>query len=407
MLLSSIGDGASWVVLSWAVYKESGNSASSLGLLVVAYTLPVIFGGLFAALLLDRFRIVNLLMTDNAIRGMAFGAAAILLFLGHAPLWLFFALAALYGSLKMFSLAGVPALIPALVDEHVLSTANALEVITFDLGAIIGPPLGGILIKVMSPAAVLVFDAVTYLILAGALFAVSEFSLIEKPPLKERRSSLMEGFAFIFNSRALLQITVMFMLFNVGGGLFSVVYPVFTTNTLHGSAFTYSLVLSGMGLGGLVASIVVGIFPTPRGLGKAIAYCQSVAGLCFLGLVSATLLPALVALFFAAAFTAPLTTWAQTLRMSVIPKDLRGRTFSILRTSMQGATPLGGILAASLVQHFGITPAILCGIFITAAPGFAGIVLFSQSSTVLGGRYSGGALKSSVEVADASESNLM
>ncbi len=43
-----------------------------------------------------------------------------------------------------------------------------------------------------------------------------------------------------------------------------------------------------------------------------------------------------------------MTIWAQTLRMQVIPPDLRGRTFALLRTLMQGVTPLGDALAGFL-----------------------------------------------------------
>jgi hypothetical protein len=49
----------------------------------------------------------------------------------------------------------------------------------------------------------------------------------------------------------------------------------------------------------------------------------------------------------------PLTIWAQTIRMRVIPPELRGRTFGVLRTLMQSTPPLGGLIAGALLADDG------------------------------------------------------
>ena len=51
---SVLGDAMSRVALTWYVYDLTG-SARALGLLTLAYTGPVILGGLIAGSLLDRF----------------------------------------------------------------------------------------------------------------------------------------------------------------------------------------------------------------------------------------------------------------------------------------------------------------------------------------------------------------
>ncbi|HET7235527.1 MAG TPA: MFS transporter, partial [Actinomycetota bacterium] len=87
-------------------------------------------------------------------------------------------------------------------------------------------------------------------------------------------------------------------------------------------------------------------------------------------------LPAAMAVLVVAGLCAsPMTIWAQTIRMRVIPSELRGRTFGLLRTLMQSTPPLGGALAAAMVAGGGaIGPAVLVMTLVMAVPGVLGLV---------------------------------
>jgi hypothetical protein len=71
-------------------------------------------------------------------------------------------------------------------------------------------------------------------------------------------------------------------------------------------------------------------------------------------------------------FHAPLTIWAQTLRMQIIPEALRGRTFALLRTLMQGTNPVGGVLAGFLLPILGIPAMIGLSAMLIGVPGLFG-----------------------------------
>jgi MFS family permease len=78
-------------------------------------------------------------------------------------------------------------------------------------------------------------------------------------------------------------------------------------------------------------------------------------------------------LFLLGFFSAPLTIWAQTLRMQIIPVEMRGRTFALLRTLMQGATPLGGALAGFLLPVMGMQMMIGLSSIVIGGPGLVGM----------------------------------
>jgi hypothetical protein len=70
--------------------------------------------------------------------------------------------------------------------------------------------------------------------------------------------------------------------------------------------------------------------------------------------------------------SAPLTIWAQTLRMKVIPAPLRGRAFALLRTLMQSATPVGGAVAGAAMPLWGLPVMIVTAAIWMGAPGLIG-----------------------------------
>ena len=124
--VSTTGDAMSWVALVWLVYRQRGQ-AGDVAALAVAYTAPVAVGGLLAGRLLDRFDRRRLLAADNLVRGLAYLTVPVAAALGLLTLTHLYLVAACYGLLKMVSLAGFPALIPAYVEGADLQRANALE----------------------------------------------------------------------------------------------------------------------------------------------------------------------------------------------------------------------------------------------------------------------------------------
>lgn len=70
--------------------------------------------------------------------------------------------------------------------------------------------------------------------------------------------------------------------------------------------------------------------------------------------------------------SAPLTIWAQTLRMKIIPSALRGRTFALLRMLMQSTNPAGGVVAGFLLPLLSFPIMIVLSASVIAIPGLLG-----------------------------------
>ena len=370
--LSTLGDGAAWVALAWTVLQLEG-SASAVGLLLVAYTAPVVVGGPLAGLVLDRFDRRRLLVADNLVRGVATAAVPLLYAFGLLRVWQLFAAAGLYGFLKMFPLAGVPALVPDLVDVEDLDAANAMESLSYWLGTIAGPALGGALLAFTAGPYVLALDAVTYFAFALSLVAVGPVSRIEAH-IHHAPRGLRPALRFVFCTPIVLATTLMFMLVNVGEGLVIVLLPLYADDIAGATA--YGALVGAGAVGGLAGALFAGAVGGRLPYGRAIAASELVAGLSLVPFVfEPPLAVAFAAVTLSSFFIGPLTVWAQTVRMRLIPAELRGRVFGTLRTAMQGTLPLGGALAPALVATGGIRSAFVGAVAIVAVPGLIGLFL--------------------------------
>jgi MFS family permease len=372
--LSSIGDALTRVALTWFVFEQT-KSPQALGILTIAYTAPILIGGFAAGPLLDRFSPRRIMILDNLIRGTAFAALPILQALNRLEIWHVYVFSAIYGSLMMISLAGGPTLIPSIVRKEQLETANALEMLSFTLSNVIGPPLAGLLIVWIGTTNVVVIDSLSYFSFAFMLLGVSAGKASRSVAAREESAfDLMSAVRLMLDNKVLLSTTLMFMAFNVGLGALTVFLPLVSDRIAPGSSEIFGALLGALAFGEVISAGLAGSLQLKIGLGMRIILAQILSGLS-LGLLFLELSFWAVAsgLFLLGFFSAPLTIWAQTLRMQIIPTEMRGRTFGLLRTLMQGATPLGGALAGFLLPVMGMQVMIGLSTLVISVPGLVGM----------------------------------
>jgi MFS family permease len=379
--VSGLGDGMSFVALVWLVIERGGTPAD-VGWLAALYTAPVVIGGLAAGIILDRFDPRLVLAADNTIRGLAVASVPIAAALGALTTAHLFVVAALYGLLFMTSAAGVPTLIPRLVERDDLTTANAMESLSFGISGLVGPTIAGIVIAVLGAPVVLALDAATYAFFVISLLAMRPTATAtpvveaEAPTPGRAGGGVGPALRFIFGAPAIVTITVMYMCLNVAGGILAVLAPIYARDVLGGGSTTYGLMVSALSAGELTGLLAVGAIRWPFPLGRSIAGAIVVSAvIASLLLFRPPLLPLLVILAAWGASESSLTPWAQTIRMRLIPPELRGRVFALLRTTMQSTRPIGAIIAGYLLTNGGLTPALVGITLLLVVPGVTGLLI--------------------------------
>jgi MFS family permease len=369
---SVLGDSMTRVALTWHVY-ETTRSPVALGWLALCYTGPVVLSGFLAASLLDRLDRRTVMVADCLVRGAVMTAIPVLHFTGHLALWHVYVAAAAWGALMMLTLAGTPALLPALVPRQHLATANALETLSYTLVGVIGPPLAGLLAPHVGAPNLLIVDACSFFAFAIALLAAHPAHEAARRAAGHASESLRDVARLLARHPVLVSTTLMFMVWNVGNGALYVWLPVVAAQRLGGGAGLYGALLGAVAAGEIAGALLSGSLAARRTLGTLICRAQALSGA---ALLPVAVVPALatgfVGLALYGAASAPLTIWAQTLRMRILPESMRGRAFAILRTIMQGGAPLGGLTAGWLLPRVDVTVVMLLSAALAGLPGLLG-----------------------------------
>ena len=220
-----------------------------------------------------------------------------------------------------------------------------------------GNPINaGLLITQIGAANVLLIDSATFLLFALAAATV-------RRPLRPQIASAPAGgegvdaapprptsLTRLARDRAIVATTIAFMAFNIAEGMLLVTGPWLAKNHLPGGAAALGGLLSAMAAGEIVGAVFAGQHQPSRSRVRAIGIVQAAAAVAFLSLLATPRQLIIGAGFFTIGLlSAPMTVWAQSLRMRRIPPALHGRAFAALRTLMQATPPLGAALATPLL----------------------------------------------------------
>ncbi len=247
------GDRMVAVALSFAVLGIGG-SASDVGLVLAARSLPLVASLLVGGVVADRVSRRAVMVTTDLVRLGSQGLAAVLLIAGSADVWSLALLSGVSGAATGFFNPAATGLLPAIVAPEDLQPANGLRATAMSAGEILGPALAGIVVATAGAGWALAIDAATFA--ASAAFLVR----LTIPRLERRAATsfvadLREGWGE-FISRTWVWTFVAASAFgNLMWCSWSALGPIVAHRDLGGAA-AWGTVLAGMGVGALVGGLL-------------------------------------------------------------------------------------------------------------------------------------------------------
>ena len=257
--------------------------------------------------------------------------------------------------------AGLPTLIAGAIPPGSHPRANMQDALVYSLSTVLGPIAAGILIEAVDPLFALGAGAACSILYGLLLLQVKADLISHLPPATIGAmgvAGVASGFRLVLGNTVLRSLTLLFVSLNSIGTIYAVALPVYATTVLNGDAGAYTVLLSIRSVGEMTGT-VVGRYLAPHiGVGRAIVLAVVGGGLLFFPLLAATSLLAAAATIFAGGILAASAgPWIQTLRMRIIPPDMRSRAFGAIRTMTNSLAPVAAIAAGFLVPAIGV-PAI-------------------------------------------------
>lgn len=384
-LISRIGDSIHEIALIWIVYEVTGEP-QLIAIVALASFAPNLLFSIPAGVVVDRVDRKRLLVGAQLVRGLAVLAIPIV---GTGPslVPVVVAVALLASTMEAFFGPAQQATIPRLVAREDLDAANSLTDLTISTSRLFYA-VGGVVVGVGGSFVAFYVNSATFLVAAVLLLAVpSDAGRPETTPSSPAsRPSMVaearEGVRFIRESPALLAVIGMGVVVDFAFVPLVVVLPVFSTVVLGGDSATYGFLLGAFSAGALVGNLAIDPIrdriDERRGVCMVAATMVTGAGVGLMAwLPGASPFPLAIALGAIALSGAanpflqvPLTTYTQ----SVVPDEMRGKVFSVLRLGITGAAPVGIALAGPLVDAVGPV-AVLLGIgALIAMAGASGLV---------------------------------
>ncbi len=382
-LISLLGDRVHQVALAALVYGTT-NSAIAGALTFVAATLPNLLFGPLAGVLVDRWDQKRVLIVSDLLR-----AGIVLLIPAgvSVSVVLAYPLVFLLTTVSIFFRPARTAVIPRVVREDELVTANSLTWLSETLADVLGYPFAGLFVAFLGSALPLAFwlDSVSYV--ASALLVVvvvippvvrSVGSVDPVPGLAGIRDDLAAGWRFLRGEPVLLANTLQAVAGQLTIGATIALAPFYAKVVLRLGSLdwtaAYAFIETGIGIGNLVGGFVIGLLGARIAKGRMVIGGYAAYGLAVVGLGLTNNLSLALGLAFAMGvanmvFIIP----TQTLFQERTPGDMIGRVLGFRFSAVFGAMTFAMAASGVLGDAVGVGPVLVVFGVVTVAAGLAGL----------------------------------
>lgn len=357
-IVSLAGSQMQVVATGWLVLQLT-NSAFQLGLLGLLRALPVMLLAMIGGTIADFFDRRRLLLITQTILLLIAATLALTTATGAVSMPLIYALTVAAGATNAFDNPARQSLIPNLVPREELTAALTLNITTFQLGQIVGPLIGGIVVASFGAQGAYAIDALSFV---AVLIALLLMRARLAPASGERAAvgrgfgAILEGFVFVRRNGIILSVMLLDFLATLFGSVQSLL-PIFARDVLHVGAAGLGPLYAATSAGAMVAALTMSTRGTIRAQGPTLLIAIGIFGLCLVGFgLSTTFWLSL--LFLAGSGAAD--TVSMVLRGSILqlatPDELRGRTVAVHMAFAMGGPQLGQLragLVASLIGPLG------------------------------------------------------
>ncbi|HEX4929682.1 MAG TPA: MFS transporter [Gaiellaceae bacterium] len=346
---SGVGTYLAAVALTVDVFDRTGSGAWVSALLIADF-LPVILIGLLFAPLVDRLSRRRLLIVSDLSRAAVF---CVLPF-ANSPAAIVL-LAGVIGIATGFFRPAVYAGMPNLVDNERLPEATSLFHTVENLTWMVGPVVGGILIAAQGPDLAYWINAVTF-VGSAALIARIPAARLQAGKVESRGHwrDIGDGIKVVVRSRALLVVLVVWNLVMLGNAAINVAEVVLAKVALDSGDVGFGVLVAAGGLGLTLGSFASGTAVDRIGLGRLYGLGIGLMAIGYgIAAVAPNIFVAVPAVVVAAFGNGAAVVCNALFVQRGAPDELRGRAFTVIRSSNYALLGVGMVAAGALTDAYG------------------------------------------------------
>ncbi|MGI9088226.1 MAG: MFS transporter [Chthoniobacterales bacterium] len=390
-LISVIGRQMLVVAIEWEIYRRT-HSATALGLVGLVIAAPVVLLSLPAGHIADRYNRKYIILCSQFVSAIcSLGLAIIswqhlnippLPFLRHGnvllnsiaaiferqagyhfddlsvPLIYLLLLIAATG--RTFGWAARSAYFPKLVPRDSFANAVTWNSSIFQVGSILGPAIGGLLIVRTGFPFIYALDAVcalSFFFLVLPIRSGDQGGRVEKNAWR----SLLTGMRFVLSKKVILATITLDMFAVLLGGAVALL-PIFADQILHCGPIGLGWLRAAPGVGGLVMAISIAYLPPMRKAGRTLLWCVTGFGAATIVFgLSHYLWLSLAMLFLTGVFDSVSVVVRHTIIQLLTPDEMRGRISAVNNIFIGTSNELGALESGLTAALFGPVISVVAG----------------------------------------------
>lgn len=326
----------------WLLVHLTG-SGVGVGVAAGLQFLPMLLLGAYGGVLADRYDKRRLLLLTQALMALPALALAVLTWTGAVTVWLVYALILVRGTVLAVDNPARQAFVTEMVGPERVVNAVSLNSVIVHTARIIGPAAAGVVLATAGTATCFAVNALSFGAMLVALAGMDVARLRPEDRAPRERGQVRAAVRTVAGRPELRIPLLMMALVGTLSFNFQVLLPLLAKFTWHGTAGTYALLTTAMGVGSVLGALVTGA----RGVTGPALLAGSAAGFGVAQLLAAAaptlgwqvlvLVPlGAVSVTFAAGVSS-------SLQLDAGPA-LRGRVMALYSVVFLGSTPIGAPL---------------------------------------------------------------
>ena len=354
---------AGWQIISvavgWQLYERTSDPWS-LGLVGIAELTPVFLLMVVAGNAADRYPRRNVgIFAHSVLSTAALGLALVSWLNGPTPV--IYLLLMLVGTARAFASPSVNTILPQLLEPMVFANANAWLSSTFQLAAVSGPAIGGLLIAATGSATVpFVLAAIGQL-----FFIVMLRTLPVRQPTpsesKHTASEIFAGFTFVRRNPLFLAAITLDLFAVLFGGAVALL-PIYAKDILQVGPAGLGWLRAAPGFGAMSMALITTRLQPWRHPGRILLGAVVGFGLATIGFgFSRWFALSLACLYFTGVFDNLSVVIRLTLEQTITPDYLRGRVSAINYVFVGFSNEFGAFESGATAALFGPTISVVGG----------------------------------------------
>ena len=349
--ISFVGDAAFLVALGWRVTDLTG--AGSLGFVLSLYSLGLLTTLLWGGVLADRHSRRLLMIGSDLGRAVLVGTFALVEVTGHLSMPVVLALATSIGLADGFFHPAFSGIVPQLVEQPLLASANSLINVARQSAAVVGPAIAAALYGVAGPTTVWTIDSLSFVVSAAFLWRARPRQ-IEPEPRQGALREIAAGFRYVMSVPWIWSgIFVAAFILMVAMAPYISLLPELVRDEYGRGVGSYGVLFSLMSVGMVAGSLTYARWRPQR---HRVLLCFAAFGINDIGMIAVALSPwyplacvAVVERGFGIGFG--IAAWS-TLLTELVPESFLSRVFSLDAFGSFALTPIGYALAGAAASVF-------------------------------------------------------